>query len=302
VLLACPLVLRPGSRQRGGVDYAGALAITGALVLAVYALVTGHAAGWTSTQTLGLLTVAGVLLAAFVAIQAARRAPLVPLSIFAAPNLSAGNLVMALLGGAWIPGWYFLNLYLQQVLGYSALASGLALLPMTVAIMALMVGLTARLVGRFGFKPNLVAGLVLLAASMLLFARVPVEGSFLVDVLPASLVGALGMSLAYIPATIAGMPGAKPEQTGLASGLINTTYQVGSALGLAAMTAVAYSGTEVATFLSGDAQLMSGFRLAFVGAAAVAGVAALVAFVGVRTPCAAAAQPVAEEVEQLRAA
>ena len=161
---------------------------------------------------------------------------------------------------------------------------------MTVAIMILMVGVTERLIGRFGIKPNLVTGLILLGVSLVLFAQVPLDGSFVVHVLPASLIAALGMSLSYIPAMIAGMSGAKPEETGLASGLINTTYQIGSALGLAAMVAVASSRT--ASRLGGGTEsivaLNSGFHAAFLGAAVIAALGALLAVVWVRQPGAAA--------------
>ena len=297
VLLLSPLLLRPGLVRRGGVDYVGALAVTGALVLVVYAIVTANDAGWASTQTVGLLGVAAALLAAFVVIQATRREPLMPLGIFRAPSLSAGNAVMALLGAAWIPMWFFLNLYLQQVLGYGAFASGAALLPVTAAIMLLMVGITARLVGPFGFKPTLVAGMVLLAGGLLLFGRIPADGSFGVDVLPASLVAAIGMSLAYIPAMIAGTASARPEETGLASGLINTTYQGGSALGLAAVTAVATSTTSdrLAEGAAQAAALTDGFQLAFVVAAGIAAVGAMLALAAIRTPRHVAAENVDEK-------
>jgi len=286
VLAFSPLLLRRGLMRRGSVDYAGALTVTGALVLAVYAVVTAEGAGWGSMQTIGLLTVAAVLLAAFVVIQRSRREPLVPLRIFAAPNLSVSNVVMALLAGAWIPLWFFLNLYLQQVRGYSPFRAGLALLPMTVAIMVLMVGFTERFIGRFGIKANLVIGLLLLAAALVLFATTPLDGRFAADVLPASLIAALGMSLSYIPATISGMSGARPEETGLASGLINTSYQIGSALGLAAMVAVAAAQTA-GRIEAGAARVVAlngGFHAAFLGAAVVAAAGALLALVFLRQP------------------
>lgn len=166
--------------------------------------------GWASAQILILLAVAAILLVIFLVIQVARREPLLPLAILKAPNLAAGNLVMGLLGAAWIPLWFFLNLYLQQILGLSALSSGLALLPMTVMIMVVMVGFSGRLIGRFGPKANLILGLLLMGAALLLFANLPTDGSFWVNVLPASLLAALGMALAYIPATMSGMSGAKP--------------------------------------------------------------------------------------------
>ncbi len=271
-LAVTPALLRRGTPRKGRLDLTGALTVTGAVTLAVYAIVTANDAGWSSFRTLALAVAAFALLAAFLAVEARRRDPLVPLAIFRVHNLSAANAVMALLGAAWIPMWFFLNLYLQQTLGYGAFEGGLALLPMTVAIMVLMVGVTGRILARFGYKPPLVAGLLLLGAAMLWFGLLPEDGSFWVDVLPPSLLAAVGMSLAYIPALISALSSAKPEEAGLASGLVNTTYQVGSALGLAAMTALATSvGSGV-----------DGFRAAFLGAAAVAAAASVVALVLIR--------------------
>ncbi len=279
VLALIPAVLRKSPRSTGRVDWFGAITVTGALVTLVYAIVTAETVGWASAQILILLAVAAILLVIFLVIQAARREPLLPLAIFKAPNLAAGNLVMGLLGAAWIPLWFFLNLYLQQILGLSALASGLALLPMTVMIMVVMVGFSGRLIGRFGPKANLTIGLLLMGAALLLFANLPTDGSFWVNVLPASLLAALGMALAYIPATMSGMSGAKPEETGLASGIINTTYQVGSAVGLAVMVALAASVAPHGRAETAD--LLTGFQTAFFGAAVAAflGAAATVAFV-----------------------
>ena len=280
VLAAVPALVPQIRGRRGRLDVAGALAVTGALSLAVYATVTANENGWGSTRTLALYGAAIALLGLFVALESRRSEPLVRLGIFRSPNLSAANAVMTLLGAAWIPMWFFLNLYLQQVRGYDAFESGLALLPMTVVIMALMVGVTGRVVARFGFKPPLVAGLVILAAGIALFARVPADGSFLVDVLPASLLAAVGMSLAYIPVLIAGLSSAGSDEAGLASGLINTTYQVGSALGLAAATAVATAATN-----GGDAAaLTDGFQASFVVAAAIAVAAVGLAAVAIRRP------------------
>ena len=214
-----------------------------------------------------------------------RDEPLVPLRIFRVPNLSAANAVMALLGAAWIPMWFYLNLYLQQVLGYGAFESGAALLPMTVAIMLLMVGVTGRLIARFGFKPPMVVGLALLAVGISLLARVPVDGGFATDILGASLVAAGGMSLAYIPVLIASISNVQPEQSGLASGLVNTSYQVGSALGLAAMTAIAAAVSDDST----GSGLTDGYQAAFVGAAVIAAAAAVVAAALIRRPSSARA-------------
>lgn len=294
VLAAVPGLLPKGLARRGRVDVIGALTATAALSLTVYTTVTANDAGWTSGRTLSLYGVALALLVGFLALESRRADPLVRLGIFRSHNLSAANAVMALLGAAWIPMWFFLNLYLQQVRGYDAFEGGLALLPMTLAIMVLMVGVTGPLVARYGFKPPMIAGLTLLAAGIALFARIPADGTFLVDVLPASLVAAVGMSLAYIPVLIAALSSAKPEEAGLASGLINTTYQVGSALGLAAMAAVATSVTadhlDQGTAASA---LTEGFQAAFLGAAVIAAVAAIAAAVAIKRP-----RVVAAEVEE----
>jgi predicted MFS family arabinose efflux permease len=279
VLLIAPRVVRALPGSRGKVGLIDSALVTGAVVAAVYALVTGEQAGWLAPSTLGLLGAAVGLLGLFLTLQATSRSPLLPLRLFRTPGLAAGNLIMALLGAAWIPLWFFLNLYLQEVLELSALKAGLALLPMTLVIMVMMVAVTGPLVGRLGAKPVMVAGLLALAGALLLLSWVPVEGSFLVSVLPATLVAALGMSLAYIPVTMTGMGGAAPEDAGLASGLINTTYQVGSALGLAAVVSLA--ATQ-----AGDpaASAVAGYQAAFLGASAVALVATLVALFLVSGP------------------
>lgn len=279
VLAASPGLVRKGVVSKGGVDWIGAILITAALILSVYAIVTTEPGHWTSTATLAQLGGALVLVVVFVLVQAARAEPLLPLHIFKTPNLAVGNLLMALLGAAWIPLWFYLNLYLQQTLGFSAWESGLALVPMTVAIMALMVGFSGRFIAVLGPKVSLVLGLAIMGGALVMLARLPADGDFWIDVLPASLLAALGMSLAYIPATMVGVSGARPEETGLASGLINTTYQVGSAVGLAAMVAVAASSQSADP---ASADLLPGFRAAFAGAAVAAAAGALLALVGLR--------------------
>ncbi len=285
VLILSPNFLFKGATRKGKVDILSAILATAALILMVYAIVSAESAGWGSLQTIGLLSLSVVLFIIFLVLQKQKREPLVPLSIFRAPNLSPGNLVMALLAAAWIPLWFFLNLYLQQILNYSAFNSGLALLPMTITIMILMVGFTGTLVAKFGFKANLIAGLLALTASLILFSSVPADGSFLANVLPASLLGALGMSLAYIPGTIASMSGAKPEETGLASGLVNTSYQIGSALGLAIIVAMSAAKTDAVKLAgaTGVAALNQGFQTAFISAAVVSGIAALIAAFAIKT-------------------
>jgi EmrB/QacA subfamily drug resistance transporter len=284
VLLATPAWLPRGLRRSGSVDVAGAISVTAAVALAVYAIVTANEPAVSTARTLLLLGVSAALFLAFVGFQRVRREPLVPLSLFRAPNLAAGNLVMTLLGAAWIPMWFFLNMYLQEVLGYGAFDSGLALLPMTLTIMLLMVGATEKVVGRIGPKTALVIGLGTLGLALVLFSRMPLGGSFVGDVLLPSLLGAIGMSLAYIPAMITSTAGARPEDGGLASGLVNTTYQVGSAIGLAAMVAVAGSRTSglAGTGAEAVAAMNGGFAAAFLGAAGIAFLAALIAGFAVR--------------------
>ena len=267
VLAVTPGLMPSAPARRGSVDVLGAITATAGLALAVFGVVRAPEEGWGSVTT--LLTLAGgvALLAGFVALQATRREPLVRLGIFRAPNLAAANVAQFMLGAAWIPMWFFLNLYLQQVLGYGAFEGGAALLPMTAAIMLLMVAVAPRVVDRYGPKVPIVAGMLLLAAGMAVLSLVRADGSFLVDVLPASLIAAAGMSLAFIPSLGTAISSARPEEGGLASGIVNTTYQVGSALGLAAMTAVASTG----------ATLTEGYSAAFAGAAAIAAAGAVLA-------------------------
>ncbi|KAB2917577.1 MAG: MFS transporter [Bacteroidetes bacterium] len=286
VMLAAPSLLLTGTKQKGSVDLPGALLATTALIALVYAIVTGEQAGWTSAQTIGLLVTALVLIIAFIQLQKQKKQPLIPLSIFKAFNLSAGNIVMALMAAAWIPLWFYLNLYLQQTLKLSAFNSGLALLPMTLVIMVLMVGVTGKLIQKLGFKSNLVMGLLALTVSLFWFSAAPENGSFVAHILGPSILAAIGMALAYIPGTIAAMSGAKPEETGLASGLVNTSYQIGSAIGLAIAVAIA---TSTANTLASNGTAMStalnnSFQIAFIVAGIISLLAALCAILFVKTP------------------
>ena len=281
VLAATPALLPAGMKRPERLDLIGSLLATTALALAVFGIVDAHNAGWGSTQTVLVLAGAVALLAAFVASQAVIRQPLVPLRILRVRNLTGANVTLLLLGAAWIPMWFMLNLYLQQVLGYGPFEAGAALLPMTALIMLLMLGATARIVGRFGLKAPLVAGLAILAAGIGLFGLISSDGSFVPDVLWASLVAAAGMSLAYVPALNAGLSAVAPEQSGLASGLLGTSYQVGSALGLAVMTSIATS--YGADRLGNGAELTNGYQAAFIGAAGVAVVGAFAALTLLRS-------------------
>jgi EmrB/QacA subfamily drug resistance transporter len=279
-LVAAPALLPGGGAQRGSIDVLGALTATLGLAAAVFAIVRAPETGWAAPATWGTLLGAAALLIAFVALQAKRRSPLMPLAIFRAPNLGAANLAQLLLGAAWIPMWFFLNLYLQQVLGYSAFPSGAALLPMTLLIMVGMVSIAPRLMARFGSKAMIVTGLVLLAGGLFWLSFIRPEGSFVIDVLPASLLAALGMALAFIPSLQTAISSARPEQGGLASGIVNTGYQIGSALGLAVVTALAVANG--AGEVGNKPALTEGFSTAFVAAAVVALAAAVLAAVTVR--------------------
>lgn len=299
VLVLVPRVMPAGViAARSRVDVLGAALVTAGLGAAVFGVVKAPDVGWSAPRTWLVLVGAVALLGSFTLLQARGRQPLVRLGIFAAPNLAAANLAQVLLGAAWIPMWFFLNLYLQQVLGYSAFPSGAALLPMTVLIMVGMVVLAPRVMAAYGPARTTVAGMVLLAAGMLWLAQVDPAGSFVVDVLPASLVAALGMSLAFIPTLGTAISSARPEEGGLASGIVNTSYQVGSALGLAVMTAVA-SGAG-ADRLGDVVALTDGYAAAFLGAAVVAVLGVLAAATLLRTGPAPAAEDL--EIGEVRAA
>ncbi|WP_104168859.1 MFS transporter [Arthrobacter sp. SX1312] len=282
VLALTPALMPAGKASKGSVDILGAITATAGIGAAVFAIVRAPEVGWGSAEVWLVLAGAVILLGIFLGLQARLKDPLMRLGIFRTPNLGAANMAQLLLGAAWIPMWFFLNLYLQQVLGYSAFPSGAALLPMTIMIMIGMIALAPRLMNRFGAKNMIVTGLAILAAGMGWLSLIRPDGSFWLDVLPASLVAALGMSLAFIPSLGTAISSARPEEGGLASGIVNTSYQLGSALGLAAMTAVAaaFGADQV-----GNAEaLTNGFSSAFIGAAAIALAGAVLAAMTMRTP------------------
>jgi EmrB/QacA subfamily drug resistance transporter len=259
-------------------DVTGALAITGAMVLAVYAIVNGNTAGWTSAQTLGLLAASLVLAGGFVWWESRVPAPLMPLAIFRHRNLSAANLVGILWAAAMFALFFLSALYLQLVLGYDPLQVGLAFLPGNILMMAFSLGLS-----RYGFRIPLAFGLSVAALALLWLARAPVHGSFVVDVLPSMLLIGVGGGLAFNPVLMAAMSDVEPEQSGLASGITNTAFMMGGALGLAVLASLAAARTRHLT-ATGHGLLVSltgGYHLAFlIGAgfavgAAVAGAALL---------------------------
>lgn len=282
VLLLTRSVMPSVAGIRGSQDWLGAISVTGALATGVYAIVRAPELGWGSSSTLLLGAISIALLVLFLIVQARHRNPLVRLGIFRTPNLGGANLAQLLLGAAWVPMWFFLNLYLQQVLGLSAFPSGAALLPMTGLIMVGMILLAPRAIGRFGPKAVLVTGLAVLAAGLLVMSFLRPDGNYWIDVLPASLIAAIGMSLAFIPSLGMALSSARPEEGGLASGIVNTSYQVGSALGLAVMTAVA--AANGADQIGDVVALTEGYSAALVGAAVLAFVGVVVAAMLIKVP------------------
>ncbi len=286
-VFALCLVLLPGTRgdkSTGRLDVAGAVTVTASLMLAVYAIVNGNEVGWTTARTLGLLAAASVLLALFLAIEARVRTPLVPLGLFRLRNLATANGVGVLWAAAMF-AWFFLSaLYLQLVLGYSPLQVGLAFLPANLIMGALSLGLSARLVMRFGIRPPLAFGLLLAGIGLLLFARAPVDGTFAVDVLPSMLLLGLGAGMAFNPVLLAAMGDVEPSDAGLASGVVNTSFMMGGALGLAVLASLADRRTN-SLAADGDgplAALTGGYHVAFVVGAAFALGAALLGAVLLR--------------------
>jgi EmrB/QacA subfamily drug resistance transporter len=267
-VVALSLNMIPSARVQTGakrLDVAGAVTVTGSLMIAVYAIVNGNGVGWLTGRTLGLLALAGGLFAVFLVIETRTSSPLMPLSLFRLRNLSTANVVGVLWSAAMF-AWFFLSaLYLQLVLGYSPLEVGLAFLPGNLIMGALSIGLSAKLVMRFGIRPPLAVGLLLAGLGLALFARAPVDGTFVVDVLPAMLLLGLGAGMAFNPVLLAAMNDVKPEDAGLASGVVNTSFMMGGALGLAVLASLAASRTDT-LLASGEGQLAAltgGYHLAF---------------------------------------
>ncbi|MDQ3085219.1 MAG: MFS transporter, partial [Actinomycetota bacterium] len=268
----------PGIGATGRLDIVGALTVTTSLMLAVYAIVNGNGNGWTSGRTLGLMGAAAALMALFIGIEARARAPLMPLGLFRLRNVATANVVGVLWAGAMF-AWFFLSaLYLQLVLGYSPLEVGLAFLPGNLIMGAFSVGLSAKLVMRFGIRLPLATGLLLAALGLLLFARAPVDGSFVVDVLPSMILLGIGAGIAFNPVLLAAMSDVEPSEAGLASGVVNTSFMMGGALGLAVLASLAASRTD-SLLASGEgdlAALAGGYHLAFLVGAIFALAAAVI--------------------------
>jgi EmrB/QacA subfamily drug resistance transporter len=257
-----------------GADVGGALLVTVALMLGVYTIVEAADVGWTSGQTLGLGALAIALLVAFVARQATATKPLMPLRMFRSRNVTGANLIQVLMVGGLFGMFVLGALYMQGVLGYDAVETGLAFLPVSIGIGVLSVGLAPRLMLRFGARAVLIPSLALLMAGLALFSRVPVDGDYVADILPTMLLFGIGAGLSFPALMTLAMSGASPSDAGLASGLVNTTQQVGGALGLAVLATLATTRTD-GLRADGEAAalaLTEGYQLAFsVGAALLAG-------------------------------
>ena len=261
------LVLLPASRGQAGqrLDFGGAVTVTCALMLAVYAVVNGNEAGWGSARTLGLLGAAAVLLAAFLFIESRVAAPLMPLSLFRLRNVATAN-VAGVLWAAAMFAWFFISaLYMQLVLQYTPLQVGLAFLPANLIMAVMSLGLSAKIVLRYGFRGPLAFGLGLAALGLALFARAPADGRFVADVLPGMVLLGLGAGIAFNPMLLAAMSDVDPADSGLASGVVNTSFMMGGALGLAVLASLAAArstGLQAAGATSAAA-LNGGYQLAF---------------------------------------
>jgi MFS family permease len=279
-----PLLLSESrDAQAQSFDLPGAGLVTGGLVVLVYALTQANDYGWGSTETIGFFAVSAFLLGAFVAWEARTRDPLMPFSIFRLRTLVGANVAGVVLGTVVFSMFLMLTLYMQQVLDYSPLGTGVAYLAVA-GTTIVWSAVAANLVTRVGVKPVLVAGMVFLTAGLAYFTQVSVGGSYLGDLLPGFLLIAIGMGFSFVPISIAALAGVEPSEAGLASGLINTSQQIGGALGIAALSAIATSTTE-SSLAGGGAPpfaLTDGFEAAFIAGAGAALVGVLVTLLIVR--------------------
>jgi EmrB/QacA subfamily drug resistance transporter len=277
VYALCVTLLPAGRGHAHGerLDVAGAITVTASLMLAVYAIVNGNEAGWTSAQTLGLIGIAIVLLAVFLAIEARVQHPLMPLALFRKRNVTIANAIGVLWAAAMF-AWFFISaLYMQRVLDYAPFQVGLAFLPANLIMAVFSLGLSARIVMRFGIRRPIGVGLLLAAIGLLLFARAPVAGHFVVDVLPGMMLLGIGAGVASNPVLLAAMNDVEPSDSGLASGIVNTSFMMGGALGLAVLASLAAAQTgELGTTQDARAALTNGYHIAFLFGAIFAALAA----------------------------
>jgi EmrB/QacA subfamily drug resistance transporter len=282
--LAAILLKESRAPAAARLDVGGAVTVTASLMLAVYAIVNGNEAGWTSTQTLGLLGAAAVLLALFLATETWVRDPLMPLRLFRVRSLATAN-VVGILWSAAMFAWFFVSaLYMQLVLGYSPMQVGLAFLPSNLIMAAFSLGISAKMVMRFGTRLPLAAGLLLTAAGLALFALSPVDGGFALHVLPGMTLLGIGCGMAMNPVLLVAMGDVEQSESGLASGVVNTAFMMGGALGLAVLASLAAARTEslLAAGAASTAALNGGYHAAFAVGAVFAAAAALLCAVLLR--------------------
>ena len=257
-----------GAARTHSFDVAGAVTVTAGVSLLVYALVDANNRGWGSPVTVTLMALAVILLIAFVTIERRVEGPLVPGDIFSSRTRTASYIIAVLIAGSLFSMFFFISLYMQQVLGWSAIRAGLSYLPLAITIV-ITAGVGSQVVNRIGFKPVLATGLGLISIAMVWWAQISVDGSFVSDVLGPSVVAAAGLGLSFVSVTVGGTAGVRNDEAGLASGLINAAQQVGGALGLAVLVAIANARTD-ALGVSGPAALNEGFQAAFLGGGAMA--------------------------------
>jgi predicted MFS family arabinose efflux permease len=290
------LVAESTAPERQGFDVLGAVTVTAGLALLIYTVVGTIDHGWGATRTVVGFVGAVLLIAAFLVRESTARSPLIRLGILRNRTLSAANVVGLMTGGSLFAMFFFISLYMQRVLGFSPLEAGIAYLPLAVTIF-LSAGAASALVQRFGVRTVLVTGLSFVTVGLLLFSQVDAGGSYAGDVLAPSVIVAIGLGFSFVSQTLAATNGVRGEEAGLASGLINTSQQVGGALGLALLWTLATDRTDsvAATGAAPAAALVEGFQLAFTVAAGIAFVGALIALAGIRArrPEASEAVPVA---------
>jgi EmrB/QacA subfamily drug resistance transporter len=261
-IVLAPMLLRDSRADLAHrhLDVAGAVTITSGLMLLVYAMTRATTDGWSSTATLGLLAASAALVTAFVLVELRSPSPLLPMRIFRSRTLSAANGAMAIVGAVAFSEFFVLTLYLQDVLHYSPVQSGVAFtgFALTVVVMS---NVAQAVVGRVGVRPTLVAGLLLSALSVALLTRLPVDGHYFWDLFPAFVLGGAGMGLSFVPVTIAGLTGVERSDAGAASGLINTSRQIGGAIGIAAVSAIAAASTTSYVHAHGVSAVASGAAL-----------------------------------------
>ena len=283
-------------------DFAGAASITGGLMLLVYAMTRATQHGWGTGTTIGLLAASGALIATFFLIESRSHAPLLPLRIFRLRTLTASNVAGLLMGGAIFAQFFLLTLYMQQVLHYSALKTGVAYIGLTLTIIVFS-GVAQALVTRIGIRWVLPAGLALSTGALIWFAQLPVDGTYFRNLFPPFIVSGLGLALAFVPMSIGGLTGVRETDAGVASGLINTTQQVGGAIGTAIATTVAttftahYVSSHSGVSAFSGAALTHGFQIAFYVLAGVAGAGALLSALLLESQPAAAEEPHQEAID-----